>query len=176
MKVLNGDNPLDQTWIHPESYSAANKLLAEVGYASDALCDKKKTEALYEKLKSISPEEVCNRLEVGAPTLHDIIEALSRPGRDPREDLPPPIFKKGILKLEDLQPGMELKGTVLNVVDFGAFVDIGVKQDGLVHISEMSVRRIKHPLDAVSVGDVIDVRVLSVDKERGRIALTMRDV
>jgi len=173
LKVLNGDNPLDQTWIHPESYSAANKLLAEVGYAPDALCDKQKTEALYEKLKSISPEEVCNRLEVGAPTLHDIIEALSRPGRDPREDLPPPIFKKGILKLEDLQPGMELKGTVLNVVDFGAFIDIGLKDSGLVHISQMANRYIKSPYELVSVSDVVTVWVLSVDRERRRVSLTM---
>jgi len=173
LKILNGDNPLDQTWIHPESYVAANKLLAEVGFAPDALYDKEKTEALREKLKSISPEEVCNRLEVGSPTLHDIIEALSRPGRDPREDLPPPIFKKGILKLEDLQPGMELKGTVLNVVDFGAFVDIGLKDSGLVHISQMANRYIKSPYELVSVSDVVTVWVLSVDRERRRVSLTM---
>jgi uncharacterized protein len=173
LKILNGDNPLDQTWIHPESYSAANKLLAEVGFAPDALCDRQKSEAVREKLKSISPEDVCDRLEVGSPTLHDIIEALSRPGRDPREDLPPPIFKKGILKLEDLQPGMELKGTVLNVVDFGAFIDIGLKDSGLVHISQMANRYIKSPYELVSVSDVVTVWVLSVDRERRRVSLTM---
>jgi protein Tex len=173
LKILDGDNPLDRTWIHPESYPAANKLLAEVGFAPDVLSDKEKTEALREKLKGMSPEEVCNRLEVGLPTLHDMIEALSRPGRDPREDLPSPIFKKGILKLEDLQPGMELKGTVLNVVDFGAFIDIGLKDSGLVHISQMANRYIKSPYELVSVSDVVTVWVLSVDRERRRVSLTM---
>src|SRR5207244_6886542 len=111
--------------------------------------------------------------QLGVPTLHDILDALERPGRDPREDLPPPIFKKGILKLEDLQPGMELKGTVLNVVDFGAFVDIGLKDSCLVHISQLANRYIKNPYDVVAVGDVVTVWVLSVDKERRRVSLTM---
>jgi uncharacterized protein len=173
LRIVDGDNALDQTWIHPESYSAANKLLTELGCATDAVSDKQKVDALREKLKSLSPEEVCKRLEVGLPTLCDIIEALSRPGRDPREDLPPPIFKKGILKLEDLQPGMELKGTVLNVVDFGAFIDIGLKDSGLVHISQMANRYIKSPYEVVSVSDVVTVWVLSVDRERRRVSLTM---
>ena len=121
----------------------------------------------------MSPEEVAARLQVGVPTVRDILDALARPGRDPREDLPPPIFKKGILKLEDLQPGMELKGTVLNVVDFGAFVDIGLKDSGLVHISQMANRYVKSPYDVVAVGDVVTVWVLAVDKERRRVSLTM---
>src|SRR5262249_20677027 len=128
---------------------------------------------LCEKLKTLAPEEVSTRLEVGVPTLKDILEALGRPGRDPREDLPPPIFKKGILKLEHLQPSMELKGTVLNVVDFGAFSDIGLKDSGLVHISQMANRYVKSPYDVASVGDVVTVWVLTVDQERRRVSLTM---
>src|SRR5205823_7383165 len=113
------------------------------------------------------------RLEIGVPTLRDILDSLARPGRDPREDLPPPVFRKGILKLEDLQPGMELKGTVLNVVDFGAFVDVGLKDSGLVHISQMANRYIKNPYDVVAVGDVVTVWVLAVDQERRRVSLSM---
>src|SRR5947209_3772543 len=116
---------------------------------------------------------MANRWQVGGPTVYDILEALARPGRHPREDLPPPIFKKGILKLDDLQPGMELKGTVLNVVDFGAFVDIGLKDSGLVHISQMANRYIKNPYDVAAVGDVVTVWVLAVDRERRRVSLTM---
>ncbi|HEV2950216.1 MAG TPA: Tex family protein, partial [Gemmataceae bacterium] len=173
LKISDGDNPLDQTWIHPESYPATQKLLADMGFAPENLRDKQKSEELREKLKSLSPEEVCKRLEVGLPTLKDILEALARPGRDPRDDLPPPIFKKGILKLEDLQPGMELKGTVLNVVDFGAFIDIGLKDSGLVHISQMANRYIKSPYEVVSVSDVVTVWVMSVDRDRRRVSLTM---
>src|SRR5262249_39860671 len=119
------------------------------------------------------PEEVSARLEVGLPTIRDILDALARPGRDPRDDLPQPIFKRGILRLEDLQPGMELKGTVLNVVDFGAFVDVGLKDSGLVHISQLANRYIKSPYDVVSVSDVVTVWVMTVDKERHRVSLTM---
>jgi protein Tex len=173
LKIIGGGNPLDTTWIHPESYGAASQLLADLGYSPEALADRPKTEELREKLKTLSPEEVATRLQVGVPTLRDILESLSRPGRDPREDLPPPIFRKGILKLEDLQPGMELKGTVLNVVDFGAFVDIGLKDSGLVHISQMANRYIKNPYEVVAVGDVVSVWVLTVDKDRRRVSLTM---
>ena len=173
LKIAAGDNPLDQTWIHPESYPAAQRLLAEVGFDPEALRDRQKTEELRQRLSSLSPEEVSARLEVGVPTLRDILDALARPGRDPREDLPPPIFKKGILKLEDLQPGMELKGTVLNVVDFGAFVDVGLKDSGLVHISQMANRYIKNPYDVAAVGDVVTVWVLTDDQERRRVSLTM---
>jgi uncharacterized protein len=173
LKIGGGANPLDYTWIHPESYPAAERLIGELGYGPDVLLDKNKHEELQSKLKSVSPEEVANRLSIGVPTLRDILDALARPGRDPREDLPPPIFKKGILKLEDLNPGMELKGTVLNVVDFGAFVDIGLKESGLVHISQMANRYIKSPYDVVAVSDVVTVWVLTVDKERHRVSLTM---
>ncbi|MCI0463420.1 MAG: RNA-binding transcriptional accessory protein [Gemmataceae bacterium] len=173
LKIIGGDNTLDQTWIHPESYAVTQRLLTELGCGADALQDRHKTDELQQKLQALSPEEVSNRLEIGIPTLRDILESLARPGRDPREDLPPPIFKKGILKLEDLQPGMELKGTVLNVVDFGAFVDVGLKDSGLVHISQMANRYIKNPYDVVAVGDVVTVWVLAVDQERRRVSLTM---
>jgi uncharacterized protein len=173
LKLIGGDNPLDQTWIHPESYPAAQQLLAELDYPLQVLNDRQQVGELRDKLKAISPEEVSGRLQLGVPTVRDILDALGRPGRDPREDLPPPIFKKGILKLEDLQAGMELKGTVLNVVDFGAFVDIGLKDSGLVHISQMANRYIKNPYDVVAVGDVVAVWVLAVDQERRRVSLTM---
>lgn len=173
LKILGGDNPLDRTWIHPESYPIAERIITELGFTPGTLGDRQQTEELREKLKSLSPEEASKRLEVGVPTVKDILEALARPGRDPREDLPPPIFKKGILRLEDLQPGMELKGTVLNVVDFGAFVDIGLKDSGLVHISQMANRYIKSPYDVVNVGEVVTVWVLNVDQERRRVSLTM---
>jgi uncharacterized protein len=173
LKIPNGDNPLDRTWIHPESYPIARQLLGDLGYEPEALTAREKTEELRDKLKALSPEEVAGRLQIGAPTLRDILDALARPGRDPREDLPPPIFKKGILKLEDLQPNMELKGTVLNVVDFGAFIDIGLKDSGLVHISQMANRYIKNPYEIVAVGDVVTVWVLAVDAARRRVSLTM---
>jgi uncharacterized protein len=148
-------------------------LLAELGYGPDVVGDKGRAEELQQKLRGISPDELAGRLDVGAPTLCDMLDALARPGRDPREDLPPPVFRKGILKLEDLTAGMELKGTVLNVVDFGAFVDIGLKDSGLVHISQMANRYIKSPYDVVAVGDVVDVWVLKVEKDRHRVSLTM---
>ncbi len=173
LKIIGGVNPLDRTWIHPESYPIARQLLNDLGYGPEALEEKDKVAELQEKLKAISPEEVANRLQVGVPTVRDILTALARPGRDPREDLPPPIFKKGILKLEDLQPNMELKGTVLNVVDFGAFIDIGLKDSGLVHISQMANRYVKSPYDVAAVGDVVTVWVLAVDKDRRRVSLTM---
>jgi uncharacterized protein len=173
LKINEGDNPLDGTWIHPESYPTARQLLGELGCGPEALKDKQQSEELRNKLKTLSPEEVATRLQIGVPTLRDILDALARPGRDPREDLPPPIFKKGILKLEDLHPGMDLKGTVLNVVDFGAFIDIGLKDSGLVHISQMANRYIKSPYEVVAVGDVVTVWVLTVDQDRHRVSLTM---
>jgi uncharacterized protein len=189
LKIVGGERPLDQTWIHPEHYETVQLLLADLGFLPESLRDKQKTDELRVKLKTVSPRQKAEELreklkslsfpegtarpEIGESTVHDIIEALARPGRDPREDLPPPVFKKGILKLEDLQPGMELKGTVLNVVDFGGFVDIGLKDSGLVHISQMANRYIKNPYDMVAVGDVVTVWVLSVDQERRRVSLTM---
>lgn len=173
LKVPAGGNPLDRTWIHPESYDIAEKILAELGTTPAALDEKAAREELQAKLRGVNVEELARKVGAGAPTVHDILEALARPGRDPREDLPPPIFKKGILKIEDLQPGMELKGTVLNVVDFGAFVDVGLKDSGLVHISQMANRYIKSPYDVVAVNDVVTVWVLGVDKDRHHVSLTM---
>ena len=173
LKIGNGGDPLDRTWIHPESYGTARQLLTELGHGPESLLDRTKTGELQEKLKTVSLEEIAPRLQIGVPTLRDMIEALIRPDRDPRDELPPPIFKKGILRLEDLQPGMELKGTVLNVVDFGAFIDIGLKDSGLAHISQMANRYVKSPYDVVAVGDVVTVWVLTVDQGRRRVSLTM---
>ncbi|PAE34564.1 RNA-binding transcriptional accessory protein [Bacillus sp. 7884-1] len=169
LRVLDGKQPLDKTGIHPESYNEVKKLLESLGFSTDDLGSAELRDALGDlDLKSISAE-----LSIGELTLKDIIDALVRPERDPRDDLPRPLLKKDVLKLEDLSAGMELQGTVRNVVDFGAFVDIGVKQDGLVHISKLSNRFVKHPLDIVSVGDVVTVWVDSVDMKKGRVALTM---
>ncbi len=173
LRIHDPANPLDNTWVHPESYETATKLLEKLGFDLESLKDKEKLAALREKLGTIDFEATANELGIGVPTLEDICSALARPGRDPREDLPKPIFKRGILKLEDLQAGMELKGTVLNVVDFGAFVDIGLKDSGLVHISQLANRYVKSPHDVVSVGDVVTVWVLGVDNDRKRVSLTM---
>jgi uncharacterized protein len=173
LKIPDGPNPLDRTWIHPESYPAAEQILADLGYTPQVLDDKGAQEEFQAKLKTVRAEDVSKRSGLGVVTVEDILQALSRPGRDPREDLPPPIFKRGILQLEDLRPGMELKGTVLNVVDFGAFVDVGLKDSGLVHISQMANRYIKSPYDVVGVSDVVKVWVLTVDNERHRVSLTM---
>jgi protein Tex len=173
LKIPGGEEALDITWIHPESYPAARQILGDLGFGPDALTDRSRNEELREKLKGLPTDEVAQRLQVGVPTVKDIIEALARPGRDPREDLPPPVFKKGILKIEDLQAGMELKGTVLNVVDFGAFVDIGLKDTGLVHISQMANRYVKNPYEVVSVGDIVTVWVIAVDPQDHRVSLTM---
>jgi protein Tex len=173
LKISEGENPLDRTWIHPESYGVTARLLSELGFGPEALADKGRQDELRDKLKAVNVEETAAQLQVGVPTLRDIIDALIRPGRDPREELPAPVFKKGILRMEDLQSGMELKGTVLNVVDFGAFVDIGLKDSGLVHISQMANRYIKSPYEVVAVSDVVTVWVLNVDQQRHRVSLTM---
>lgn len=173
LRIRNAPNPLDDTWVHPESYEVATKLLETLGYSTESLRDKEHLAQIIENLGTLNIEETAASLNVGVPTLTDICTALSKPGRDPREDLPKPIFKRGILKLDDLQPGMELKGTVLNVVDFGAFVDIGLKDSGLVHISQLANRYIKSPHDVVSVGDVVSVWVMGVDNDRKRVSLTM---
>ncbi|MCL2611253.1 MAG: RNA-binding transcriptional accessory protein [Defluviitaleaceae bacterium] len=155
LRIPEAKNPLDNTGVHPESYTIAEKYLE-----------------LKDKVQDV--KEIANTLEVGLPTLKDIIKELEKPGRDPRDELPKPILKNDILTINDLKPGMVLKGTIRNVIDFGVFVDIGVHQDGLVHISQISKRRIKHPLDAVSLGDIVDVEVLEVDTKRNRISLTMK--
>lgn len=172
LRIPDGENPLDNTAIHPESYEATQKLLNMFGVKdvrSGGTLIKLKMES-----EGLSVEKIAKELEIGVPTLEDILAQLEKPGRDPREELPPPIFKSDVLKMEDLKPGMILKGTVRNVVDFGAFVDIGVKRDGLVHISEMSNKFVKNPHEIVAVGDVIDVKVLHVDLDKGRINLSMR--
>lgn len=171
LRISGGDNPLDNTPIHPESYQTSNLLLQHLGVSHDRLG----SEELKAKLHSFNAVKGAEELGAGLPTLRDIIDALLRPGRDPREDVPPPVFRQDVLSLADIKAGMEFEGVVRNVVDFGAFVDIGVKVDGLVHISEMSQRRIKHPLEVVSIGNIIKVRVLSVDNEKKRIALSMKD-
>ncbi len=173
LKIPGSPNPLDRTWIHPESYSNAERILGELGFAPSALDDKAKQEELHAKAKSVNVIELAKKLELGESAVADILESLSRPGRDPREDLPAPIFKKGILKLDDLQTGMELKGTVLNVVDFGAFVDIGLKESGLVHISQLANKYVKSPYEVVSVNDVVTVWVLKIDKDNNHVSLTM---
>ena len=165
LRILDGDNPLEITAVHPESYEVAEKLLNEIGFDKKDLKDKEKLEAIQNKLKTVDIAKTSTDLNVGEMTLTDIIEELSKPGRDPREDMPKPILRSDVLKLEDLKEGMVLTGTVRNVIDFGAFVDIGVKHDGLVHISEMSEKFIKNPSDIVSVGDVVKVKVIKIDKE-----------
>ncbi|GAA1387478.1 Tex family protein [Peribacillus frigoritolerans] len=169
LRIINGDEPLDQTAIHPENYSAVNKLLKKMGFTSVDLG----SDALNEELGKLNPADLVNELEIGEITIKDIIDDLMKPGRDPRDELSKPLLKQDVLKMEDLQTGMELQGTVRNVVDFGAFVDIGVKQDGLVHISKLSNRFVKHPLDVVAVGDVVTVWVELVDSQKQRVSLTM---
>lgn len=173
LKITGGDDPLDVTWIHPESYPAAEKLLEQLGAAKEDLLDKEKLSKVSERARGVDLQRTSLQLKVGTLTLNDMISQLTRPGRDPRDALPPPIFKQGILKIDDLASGMELRGTVLNVVDFGAFVDIGLKDSGLVHISQLADKYVKDPHEVVSVGDIVKVWVLEVDKQRRRVSLTM---
>ena len=173
LKIAEGGDPLDTTSVHPESYELARKVLEEFGYAPADLLDSEKVKELREKLRTIAPEDMATKLNAGPMTVRDIYHAVARPGRDPRSDRPEPIFRKGVLKLEDLVAGMELRGEVLNVVDFGAFVDVGLKDSGLVHISQIANRYIKSPHDAVAVGDVVKVWVMTVDGDRKRVSLTM---
>ncbi|MDR3271547.1 MAG: RNA-binding transcriptional accessory protein [Peptococcaceae bacterium] len=170
LRVPGGQNPLDASAVHPESYAAARKLLTLLGYP--ALTPAKLT-GLREKAEEYSFKQLCNALAIGAPTLSDIISELLRPGRDPRDDVPPVTLRSDVLTIDDLRPGMELSGTVRNVVDFGAFVDIGVHRDGLVHISRMSQQRIEHPARMLKVGDVLTVYVVEVNKEKNQIALSL---
>jgi uncharacterized protein len=171
LRVPGGANVLDNTGVHPESYPAVVELLNLLGLSpSDSI----PPDRLQDLNKEYKPADLSELLGVGEPTLVDILAELQRPGRDPREDAPPPILREDVLRMEDLRPGMRLKGTVRNVVDFGAFVDIGVKQDGLVHISQLADRRVESPYDVVSVGDIVDVTVVNVDIDRGRIGLSMK--
>ncbi|KDE27981.1 Tex family protein [Bacillus altitudinis] len=169
LRITDGQDPLDRTGIHPESYKETKQFLRMINMTPDDLG----TEQLKEKIAEVKLDEAAQQLDIGPITLQDIIDQLTRPERDPRDEVPKPLLKTDVLKLEDLKQGMELQGTVRNVVDFGAFVDIGVKQDGLVHISKLSNRFVKHPLDVVSVGDIVTVWVDSVDQAKGRVALSM---
>ena len=171
LRISGGDNPLDNTGVHPESYDAAGKLLRQMGYEQEQIAAGGLTD-LRKKIKNI--DHLAEELNVGALTLRDIVDELEKPGRDPRNDMPKPILRTDVLEMKDLKEGMILKGTVRNVIDFGAFVDIGVHQDGLVHISQMTDRFIKHPMEVVSVGDVVDVKVLGVDLSKKRIQLSMK--
>ncbi|WP_077533453.1 Tex family protein [Massiliimalia massiliensis] len=173
LRIPGGQNILDYTGVHPESYPAAEQLLQACGYQLSDVADRQIGE-LAKRAEGIGYPELAKRLDTGIPTLRDIVAELQKPGRDPRDELPKPLLRSDVLELKDLKPGMELKGTVRNVIDFGAFVDIGVHEDGLVHISQLSNRFVKHPLDVVSVGDIVTVWVLDVDLKRKRIALTMK--
>ncbi len=174
LRISGGTSPLDSTSVHPESYPLAEKILTLMGTSSQELSDKSQLDLLKAKLKLVKPEKLAKDLDAGLPTVKDILSALTKPGRDPREDLPAPLTRKAVVKLSDIKEGTIMQGTVRNITDFGAFVDIGLKQAGLVHISEMSHKRIKHPMDAVSVGDIVKVMVISVDEKRGRIGLSIK--
>jgi protein Tex len=199
LKIANGSEPLDNTFIHPESYVAVRTLLGmlpangdgKTGKPAERIAQFRQLIKLQHSLgrntrnrtanapdgsEQAAWENIAKKVGVGLPTLHDILENLEKPGLDPRDALPAPILRHDVLKMEDLQKGMELQGTVRNVVDFGAFVDIGVKQDGLVHVSEMADRFVKDPLTVVAVGQVVQVRVLEVDIQRGRVQLSMRGI
>ncbi|HLR14730.1 MAG TPA: Tex family protein, partial [Bacillota bacterium] len=169
LRIIDGDHPLDRTPIHPESYDQTVRMLEMI----DCTVDDIGTDLLAEKIKDIHVEDIAKELDIGVLTLQDIVDALQKPERDPRDDFPQPLLQQNVIGMDDLKEGMEMQGTIRNVVDFGVFVDIGVEQDGLVHISKMANKFVKHPMDIASVGDVVTVWVQDVDKERGRIALTM---
>lgn len=179
LRIAGGKSPLDATPVHPESYALAENILDRLGFTLSDLRDKDRLAQLVLKRRLLTPEneeKLARDLKAGVPTVHDILDALVRPGRDPREDLPAPLTRQAIVKLSDLKVGTILRGTVRNITDFGAFVDIGLHDDGLIHISELSKRRVKHPLDVVAVGDILDVLVISVDEKRNRIGLSLKRV
>ena len=176
LRIYGGETPLDGTAVHPESYELARAILAELGTAEDDLRDRTKLQALALKTARAEPAGLAKKLGAGIPTVTDILRAIARPGRDPREELPAPLMRQNIVKLSDLAIGTILPGTVRNITDFGAFIDIGLKQAGLLHISEMSCRRVRHPLDILSVGDALDVMIISVDEERERIGLSLKRI
>ncbi|MFQ6847775.1 MAG: RNA-binding transcriptional accessory protein Tex, partial [Clostridium perfringens] len=173
LRVMESKEALDNTSVHPESYKVAKELIKTLGYTEEDLKNGKLVD-IDERVKAKGISNLAKELEVGEPTLNDIIKEIKKPGRDPREELPKPIFKSGVIEMKDLKPGMILMGTVRNVSDFGAFVDIGVHQDGLVHKSQMADKFVKHPLDIVKVGDIVEVRILDVDLKRKRISLSMK--
>ena len=173
MRISDGINPLDGTSVHPESYDAATRLLEKLGFSVDDV----KNGGINNLSKKITDyKSIADEIRIGEITLKDIVKELEKPARDPRDEMPKPILRTDVLEMKDLTEGMVLKGTVRNVIDFGAFVDIGVHQDGLVHISQMTEKYIKHPLEVVSVGDIVDVKVMSVDLNKKRIQLTMKNI
>ena len=174
LRIMDGTNAIEMTAVHPESYEVAEKLLNNLGFNIEDIRNKEKVIELREKLKTVNIPSMAKELDVGEMTLNDIIQELSKPGRDPRDDMPKPVLRTDVLKFEDLKDGMVLTGTVRNVIDFGCFVDIGVKYDGLVHISEMSDKYIKNPSEIVSVGDVVKVKVIKIDQERHKVGLSMK--
>ena len=172
LRITDGDNILDNTSVHPESYDAAKELIETLGFTMADIG----TKDFINKLEKVNKDEVAAKLGIGVPTLNDIISELKKPGRDPRDEVAPPVLRTDVMDMNDLKPGMIMDGTVRNVIDFGAFVDIGVHQDGLVHISQISTKYIKHPMEAVSIGDVVKVKILDVDVAKKRISLTMKDI
>lgn len=176
LRIFGGKNPLEITGVHPESYEKTEKLLTKMGYTVEDLLKNEKLLQIREELKKINTKEMAKELDIGELTLQDIINELSKPGRDPRDDMPKQILRSDVLKFEDLREDMILKGTVRNVTDFGAFVDIGVKHDGLVHISRLSNNYVKNPSDVVSVGDIVDVKVIGIDNEKQKVSLSMKDI
>ena len=176
IRIPYGKNPLENTGVHPESYEIAENLLKSIGFDKKDLLDKEKQEKIKKTLASQNVSELAKKLNVGEMTLEDIIKELSKPGRDPREDMPKPILRNDVLKFEDLKEGMILTGTVRNITDFGAFVDVGVKHDGLVHISELSDKFVKRPTDVVSIGDIVKVKVIGIDSERQKVKLSMKNI
>lgn len=174
IRIPDGKNPLEITAVHPESYEVAEKLLSNIGYSKEDLLNKEKLKEIKTKLATVNIENTAKQLEVGEMTLTDIISELSKPGRDPRDEMPKQILRADVLKFEDLREGMTLTGTVRNVTDFGAFVDIGVKHDGLVHISQLSDSFVRNPSDIVSVGDIVKVKVIGIDEERQKVQLSMK--
>lgn len=173
LRIIDGDNPLDNTSVHPESYEVAENILEKIGFKVSELSNS--LTEIKTKLRTVNAEQLAAELSIGVPTVTDIIKELQKPGRDPRDEMPKPVLRSDVLKFEDLKEGMILTGTVRNVIDFGAFVDIGVKHDGLVHISEMSDKYIKNPMDVVSVGDIIKVRVIKIDTEKMKVGLSMKE-
>lgn len=176
LRINGATCPLDNTPVHPESYPLAEQILAELGFSLEDLTDKNKLDLLKAKIKLVDIDKLATKLNAGVFTVKDILDALTKPGRDPREDLPAPLTRQNIIKLEDIQVGTIMRGTVRNITDFGVFVDIGIKTAGLIHISELSNKHVKHPLDVVSVGDILNVLVISVDAKRNRIGLSLKQV
>lgn len=176
LRINGATCPLDNTPVHPESYPLAEQILAELGFSLEDLADKNKLDLLKSKIKLVDIDKLATKLNAGIFTVKDILDALTKPGRDPREDLPAPLTRQNIIKLEDINVGTIMRGTVRNITDFGVFVDIGIKTAGLIHISELSYKHVKHPLDVVSVGDILNVLVISVDAKRNRIGLSLKQV